>query len=203
MHLDAQDGIVALVLLTTVASLLALSPALRSPIPSSSSWAGWPSGSCQECRTWSSTGYRAGEGALVVRLFGMPLKMLRGDAVTKGEAMRCLAELPWAPAAMAHNHELQWREMDERTVEVATSVAGPRLAVLLRFDDAGDVVVASCDDRPRAVGRSSIETPWAGEFSEYRVLGGVRVPARVEVRWDLPEGPFVYFRGQLTELAFG
>lgn len=47
--------------------------------------------------------YRAGEGALEVRLFGLPLKRLRGEAVTKGEAMRYLAELPWAAAAMAHN----------------------------------------------------------------------------------------------------
>ena len=132
--------------------------------------------------------YRAGEGALEVRLFGLPLKRLRGGAVTKGEAQRYLAELPLAPAAMAHNHELEWREVDGRTVEVATSVAGPRLAVLLHFDGAGDVVAASCEDRPRAVGKSSIETPWVGEFSNYGVLGGVRVPTQADVRWDLPEG---------------
>lgn len=98
-------------------------------------------------------------------------------------------------------HELQWREVDERTVEVATSVAGPRLVVLLHFDDAGDVVAASCEDRPCAVGKSSIDTPWIGEFSNYGVLAGVRVPRRAEVRWNLPEGPFVYFRGQITALS--
>lgn len=105
------------------------------------------------------------------------------------EAMRYLAELPLAPAAMAHNHELEWREVDGRAVEVATSVACPRLTVLLHFDDAGDVVAASCEDRPRAVGKSSIETPWVGEFSNYGVLGGVRVPTQADVRWDLPEWP--------------
>lgn len=145
--------------------------------------------------------YRAGEGALEVRLFGLLLKRVRGEAVTKGEAMRYLVELPLAPAAMAHNHELEWREVDKTTVEAATTVAGARLAVLLHFDGAGDVVAASCEDRPRAVGKSSIETPWVGEFGSHRVLGGVRVPTRAEVRWDLPEGPFVYFRAQVTELA--
>lgn len=91
--------------------------------------------------------YRAGEGALEVRLSGLPLKRLRGESVTRGEAMRYLAELPWAPPAMAHNNELEWRGVGERTVEVATSVAGPRLAVLLHFDAAGDVVAASAKDR--------------------------------------------------------
>jgi len=144
--------------------------------------------------------YRAGEGGLEIRLFGLRLKRLRGEMVSKGEAMRYLAELPWGPAAMAHNPELEWRQVDETTVEVATGVAGPRLAVLLHFDDAGDVVAASAKDRPRGVAKSS-ETPWIAEVSNYAVLGGVRVPTRAEVRWDLPEGPFVYFRGQITELA--
>ena len=144
--------------------------------------------------------YRAGEGALEIRLFGLPLKRLRGDGVRKGEAIRYLAELPWAPAAMALNTELEWRQLDARTVEVATSVAGSRLAVLLHFNDAGDVAGASARDRPRAVGKSSVETPFAAEVGDYEVLGGVRVPTRAEARWDLPEGPFVYFRGQVTAL---
>ena len=156
---------------------------------------------CSVCALRVHDWYRVGEGRLEVRLFGLPLKRLRGSPVTKGEVMRYLAELPLAPAAMAHNRELEWREVDKSTVEVATSVAGPRLAVLLHFDDAGDVVAASAQDRPRSVGKSSIETPWIGEFSSYGVLGGVRVPTRAEVRWDLHEGPFVYFRGQVTALA--
>ena len=75
----------------------------------------------------------------------------------------------------------------------------PRLAVLLHFDEAGDVVAASAKDRPRDVAKGS-ETPWVAEVSHYEVLGGVRVPTRAEVRWDLPGAPFVYFRGQITEL---
>ena len=144
--------------------------------------------------------YRAGEGSLEVRLFGLPLKRLRGEAVGRGEAMRYLAELPWAPWAMARNPELEWREVDSRTVEVATGAGGSRVAVLLQFDDAGDVVAASAENRPRAVGKRSIETRWAGDFGGYQLLGDVRVPTRAEVRWDLPEGPFVYFRGRITRL---
>lgn len=90
--------------------------------------------------------YRAGEGALEVRLWGLPFKRLRGDSVAKGEAIRYLAELPWAPQAMFDNRELEWREVDERTVEVATSVGGERVAVLLHFDAAGDIAAASAED---------------------------------------------------------
>lgn len=40
----------------------------------------------------------------------------------------------------------------------------------------------------------------AGRFRIFRYEVR-RVPTRAEVRWDLPEGPFVYFRAQVTELA--
>jgi len=186
-----------------VASLLALSPALRIPYPILLVLGGLAIGVMPGMPNLELDRVSGGRGALAVRVVRHVAREAPRGPVTKGEAARYLAELPWAAAAMTHNHELHWREVDERTVEVATSVAGQRLAVLLRFDDAGDVVAASCDDLPRAVGTSSIETPWIGEFSNYAVLGGVRVPTRAEVRWDLPDGPFVYFRGQLTELALG
>lgn len=145
--------------------------------------------------------YRAGDGALEVRLFGLPMKRSRGAEVAKGEAMRYLAELPWVPQAFVANRELIWREVDDRTVEVATAVAGSRAAMLLHFDDACDIAAASAQDRPRAVGNSVVETPFAGEYGDYQVFDGLRLPTSAAVRWELPEGPFVYFRGRVT--SFG
>ena len=145
--------------------------------------------------------YHAGDGALEVRLFGLPLKRMRGVEVARGEAMRYLAELPWVPQAMVANRELEWREVDHATVEVATDVAGARLAVLLHFDANGDIVASSAEARPRAVGKDVVETSFRGDVAAYREFDGVRVPTVAEVRWELREGPFVYFRGRVTAVA--
>jgi hypothetical protein len=145
--------------------------------------------------------FRAGEGALVVRLFGLPLKRTQGAEVTRGEAMRYLAELPWVPHALVANLELEWADVDEESVEVATTVAGSRAAMRLHFDDAGDIVSASAPDRPRAVGKGAVPTPFAGDFGDYRVFDGVRIPTTGAVRWELPDGPFVYFRGRVIAFA--
>ena len=32
-------------------------------------------------------------------------------------------------------------------------------------------------------------------------LGGVRIPTTAEVRWELEDGPFTYFRGRITSFA--
>jgi hypothetical protein len=69
-----------------------------------------------------------------VRLLGLPQQRQPGPETVRGEALRYLAELPFAPPAIAHNRELEWRQFDERSVEVATTVAGERLAVKLEVD---------------------------------------------------------------------
>ena len=143
-------------------------------------------------------GYSGGRGKLEARVLGVPVMRQSGLDIAAGEALRYLAELPLVPWAMEHNAELEWRELDERSVEVAGRVGGKRRAVTVEFDAAGDVVRVGCDARPWQVGRAWVPTPWGGEFGDYRVLGGMRIPTRAEVYWELDEGRFVYWRGTVT-----
>jgi hypothetical protein len=144
--------------------------------------------------------YRAGAAGLDVRLWGLlPVVHARGRQIARGEAIRYLVELPLAPQAMALNTELEWREVDELTAEVTTLAGGERVTALLHFDDAGDVVAASAEARPRTVGKQVVDTPFRGLFGEYREFDGVRLPTTAEVSWLLPDGPFTYFRCRITD----
>jgi hypothetical protein len=143
--------------------------------------------------------YRSGVGGLEVRLWCVvPVVRASGEQFARGEAMRYLAELAWAPQAMVSNPALEWRQVDESTVEVATRIARERVAVQLHFDAAGDIAGMSSDARPRMVGKQVVDTPWSGVFGEYREFNGVRLPTTGEVSWLLSDGPFTYFRGRVT-----
>lgn len=145
--------------------------------------------------------YTAGEGLLEARLFGfVPLMRQTGHELSVGEVYRYLAELPWVPHAMLSNRQLEWTELDVQTVEVATQVGPTRVAVRLQFDAAGDIVGSFAEGRSYREGKRTAPRPWGGAFSEYAVLGGIRVPTRAEVRWDLPGGPFTYWRGTITSI---
>jgi hypothetical protein len=122
----------------------------------------------------------------------------RGEAIARGSAMRYLAELPWVPQAMVANPDLTWREVGDRSIEVAMPVGGARVAVTLEFDADGDIVSAWTPARPRD---GAADAPWGGNFSEYATIGGVRIPTIGEVFWDLPEGRFVWWRGRQVGLA--
>ena len=145
--------------------------------------------------------YVAGAGRLEVRIAGaIPVARASGPSTDRGEALRFLAELAWNPDAILTASGLEWRQIDATTVEVSLRMAGGVVRVNQLFDAAGDIVGIVSEDRPYTVGGKDVPTRWIGRFWDYRHEGAYRWPHRGEVAWVLPEGEFVYWRGEITGL---
>jgi hypothetical protein len=99
---------------------------------------------------------------------------------------------------MRSNGELSWRELEDGSVEVSTLVGGRAASVRLTLEDG--LIRTASGVRPMLAGGTAVETAFTGSFGDYVELGGVRVPGSGEVSWDLPEGPFTYWRGEVTSL---
>ena len=54
----------------------------------------------------------------------------------------------------------------------------------------------------RVVGGKSMFMPWVGNFREYSVCNGMRIPLEGEVGWEHPEGLRLYFKGEITEINY-
>jgi len=59
-------------------------------------------------------------------------------------------------------------------------------------------VVRATGSRPFPVGKTFVPRPWGGDFADFESVSGTRIPTSGEAWWDLPEGRFVYWRGQIT-----
>lgn len=140
--------------------------------------------------------YVWGEGRLWVNLLGaIPVVRAKGADVDKGEAMRYLAELPWAPDAILENGALIWNQLEDRLVRVSLG----EVAVTFRFDKAGDIIEMTAKNRPvRDPDGEKRLRDWRGMFSEYRWIGGRRIPARGEVGYVYPDGYEGYWRGEIN-----
>jgi hypothetical protein len=146
-------------------------------------------------------GYADGEGRLEVKMLGRTFQRQQGAEVSSGEAMRYLAELPLVPYAMVHNAEVEWLELDDRRLELSAPAGADRVAVTVEFDDTGDIVRASTPARWYRRDDTWVPTPWAGVFSDYRELGGMRMPTRAEAAWEIDGARFVYWSGHITSAA--
>jgi len=118
------------------------------------------------------------EGDLSVKLFGLlPIAHVRdNNEVNRGELMRYLAELPWAPDAILHKRELSWSITGDTRVAMTASDA----AVEIELDAEGRIGSVSAD-RPRKQGTAFVTRPWRGRFFDYRQIDGRWIPHTGEV----------------------
>src|SRR3954469_10271638 len=121
---------------------------------------------------------RGGEGRLDVRALGLiPLvRSVGSPALTRGELMRYMAELLWAPDAILFNTQLRWSKESAGRFIVGAGSGEVAAEVSLTLNDQGQITEAFAPDRPRVVKSGIIPTPWRGRFFEYRRSGGNLLP---------------------------
>jgi hypothetical protein len=135
-----------------------------------------------------------------VRLLGMfPLARSPSDetALLKGQIMRYLAELPWAPDAILRNRSLEW-SVRKRGFGVSHLSRLGRFTVDLELNADGSIGWASALDRHRLENGRFVERAWRGRFSDYRLHCSRWIPFKGEVGWVIDEGLTTVWRAELT-----
>ena len=150
-------------------------------------------------RTRITDSFTEGRGALTASVFGVvPVMRSRGAAIDKGEGLRGLAELPWRPFSFAQTGRLSWQASAPGKLRGSYTDGATKATAEFEID-AGARILSCSAVRPRISGKSIIDTPWLGQFAAYREFDGMRIPTEAEVSWQLPEGPFSYWRARITE----
>ena len=147
--------------------------------------------------------YVGGAGRLHVRLLGLlDIVNATGPHIDRAEALRYLAELPWAPDAILGNPSISWRMLDDDRAEAVLDVNGQRAVVRFRFDAAGDIAEVFAPSRPTTDEQGKpADLPWQGFFRDYRMIGPRRVPYEAEVGYIHPGGYRAYFQGCITSYS--
>lgn len=147
--------------------------------------------------------YIAGQGLLRAGLQGLfTMASLQGDGeIARGELMRYFAEAAWYPTALLPRQGVRWEAVDDRSAN-ATLVDGPiTLTLLFRFGDNGLIESFRAEARGGMVGKTMVQAPWEGRFSNYQTHDGMSVPFTGEVAWMRPGGRKTYFKGDVTQLS--
>lgn len=148
-----------------------------------------------------SDAYENGHGYLTVKAAGLiPLKKITGADADRGELQRYLASIPFCPPALLNHPSLEWNAVGSLSLRVRDRNDPTGATVDLEITPEGRPVTCRAE-RPRLIGKQSVLTPWCGSYLEFREWEGLRVASRLEVSWQLPEGPFTYFRSELTSVA--
>lgn len=122
--------------------------------------------------------------------------------MAQGELMRFLAEGPWYPTALLPSQGVHWEAVDDTSARATLTDGAVSVSIDFSFDEQGLITTARSESRHRAVDGVLQQTPWQGRFSTYADRHGMRIPLEGEVEWELPEGPFPYWRGTITDINY-
>jgi hypothetical protein len=142
----------------------------------------------------------SGVGHLEIAAFGViPIARSKSTAtLVRGELMRYLAELAWAPAALLLNPTLCWRDDGRGTFAVSAGEGDTASEVFLSLDGDGRIAAMFAPDRPRSVAASFVLTPWHGRFFDYRRHNDVWIPFAGEVAWEIAGKNVIAWQGRLA-----
>lgn len=136
---------------------------------------------------------------LEVRLFGLFKLDSAGGSTTlwRGELMRYLAEMAWAPDAILHNHALRWRADGPDRFIVGAGHGDTATEVRLDLDSDGRIAGIFAPDRSRSPKPPFQPTPWQGRFTDYRCHGKRWLPFKGEVGWVIDGVEALYWQGRV------
>ena len=124
------------------------------------------------------------------------------DRLKSGALYRYLAEGVWCPTTLLPENGVQWQAIDGNRALATLSDSGSTVSLEFTFNDKGEIVKIYTTERFGLFDGEYRQYPWEGHFSDYVEKDGMMVPARGEVGWHLPEGFWLFWKGEIQDVAY-
>ena len=148
--------------------------------------------------------YRSGVGNLHASLLGLFTVAAMHDTpeLNQGELMRFFAEAPWYPTALLPSQGVRWEAIDDNSARGTMTDGKTTVSIVFEFNAEGTIDAFRADARYGTFGGKLSAMPWVGRCWEYAVRDGMYIPLYGEVGWERPEGTWLYFKGEITEIEY-
>ena len=145
--------------------------------------------------------YRNGEGHMFGKAAGLfTIFDARGEKLTLGTQTRYLSEMIWFPIAYLGDN-ITWAAVDDHSADVSLTDNGRTVSGRMFFDELGRPTTFETM-RYREMNGEYVLAPWHTPNLEYGVRGGLNIPVRGQVYWDMPEGKLTYGDFKIVEVEY-
>lgn len=143
-----------------------------------------------------------GRGRMTIKLLSLiTMADVADEKIDQAAMQRYMVEMVWYPWAALAPY-VTWEAIDSRSARLSMNYKGMNASCVFHFDEAGDVAGLSAD-RFMGGGENAALEKWIGTTRAYGTRGGVRMPVRVEVTWELRTGDFTWYKFEIERLEYG
>lgn len=148
--------------------------------------------------------YNNGDASMDIRLFSLfRVQYQDGPQMDTAETVTLLNDMCcMAPATLIDNR-IKWEQADSGKAKVVFTNNGITVAAWLQFNDKGELVNFTSDDRYADMGNGTMKRlRWSTPLSNYREINGYRLPAFARTVYTYPDGDFCYGEFETVDVTY-
>lgn len=127
-----------------------------------------------------------------------------GSDMDKACLATFLAESLFVPTVLLQDY-ITFEEISDFEVRATITYGGQKVSGIFTFNEQYEMISFTTNDRAAAGPDGSMEyVPWSALCRDYRLSEyGIKFPAKFQAVWNYPDGDFVYFDGDISEVSYG
>lgn len=146
--------------------------------------------------------FQAGSAEMTIKIGSLfPVVNERNNQKTNQSTLqRYLMEMPWYPSA-ALSPYITWEEIDDHSAKATMNYEGVTGSAIFYFNDSGEFLRVSAM-RYKESDKNAEPIECIGEAKEYKIIEGLKIPAKIEVSWVLDEGIFTWYKLEILNVRY-
>lgn len=146
--------------------------------------------------------FRNGRARMRIKFDGVvPLSKTEDSFKTNQSSLqRYLMELSYCPPSALSSYVV-WQEVDGTTATAGMELNGVSGTADFHFDAQGELKSVTAL-RYKDSGEGAALLLCTAKILSHKEVGGIKVPSKVEISWELPEGPFTWYAFEVGSVEF-
>lgn len=146
--------------------------------------------------------FRNGRAQMRIKFEGiLPLSKTENSYKTNQSSLqRYLMELSCCPPAALSSY-VKWKKVDDSTATAMMELNGVSGSADFHFDAQGELKSVKALRFKDSDEKAEL-LPCTANILRYMEVGGIKVPSKIEIVWDLPEGPFTWYEFEVSDVQF-
>jgi hypothetical protein len=147
--------------------------------------------------------YRDGKGHMYGKLFNIiPVVNSKGKEISQSSLITLFTEILFIPSYSMQNY-VKWESIDSITAKARFTHMNIDVTGIFHFDEAGKFIRFETNDRYYTDKDGKfVKKRFSAIVDGYKEKNGLQIPDKVRIIWNLEEGDYGYFKGELDDIIY-